>query len=57
MSQTRNNPFSAAPALDDTEETADHDLGDPRHLIECSCGRIHDSAREALDCTHNTNHE
>jgi hypothetical protein len=57
MSQTRTNPFSAAPALDDTEETADHDLGDPRHLIECSCGRIHDSAREALNCTHNTNHE
>jgi hypothetical protein len=52
MSQTRNNPFSAAPQLD-ASESPDHDLGDPAHCIECGeCGRIHDSAREALDCNH-----
>jgi|GEM_PF-2102961 hypothetical protein len=51
MSQTRTNPFSAAPQLD-ADQDADHDLGDPRHRIKCSCGRVHDSVRSALDCNH-----
>jgi hypothetical protein len=54
MSQTRINPFSATPDLDDRER-ADRDLGDPAHPVECGrCGTIHESAREALNCTHTT---
>jgi hypothetical protein len=53
MSRTQN-PFSAAPTLD-RDGSADRDLGDPAHPVECGrCGTIHESAREALDCTHDT---
>jgi hypothetical protein len=45
-------PFSAAPELDEPRIPAD-DRRDVATLVECgSCGREHDSARSALNCTH-----
>lgn len=55
---TETNPFSAAPDLNvDARSVPNDDARDVLNPVECSCGTIHQSARSALECNHEHNHE